>query len=158
MGNSSVQQQSKKPPVPEDIKKMFEDELFADFELRCSDGETLKCHKVILAIRSPVFHAMLSNDMKETQQGFVDVPDFTSIVLKEVLRYIYCGSVVSSENIFEDLIFAAEKYDIGALKEICIKEITRDISKANVFQCLLIADRISGCEKVFEESIKVIGG
>lgn len=137
---------------------MFEDEFFADFELKFEGGETLKCHKFILAARSPVCQKMLSSNMKEARQGFVEVSDFSFEEMKEVLRYIYCGSVEKLDKLASHLIFAGEKYDLVGLKEICIKEIIKNLSEENVLQALLIADRISGCEKLIKECVKLIGG
>jgi speckle-type POZ protein len=135
---------------------MFEDESLADFELECNDGKTLKCHKFILAARSPVFRTMLSVDMKESREGFVIVPDLSSIVMKEVLRFMYCSTVENLDEVAKDLIFAAEKYELNKLKEICFDKINEGLSKANVIQTLHIANKISESEELFEKCARLI--
>ena len=130
---------------------MFEEEKFTDFELRCRDGDILKCHKFVLVSRSPVFHAMLSNDMKEAKQGFAEVPDFDSDVMKEVLRYMYCNNIEENEDSYESLIFAAEKYQLAKLTDICIDHMIRILSLVNVLDITVISNRICGGDKLFHE-------
>jgi speckle-type POZ protein len=127
---------------------MFNDSTFTDFELKCSDGKVLKAHKVILVARSPVFHAILLNDMKEAQQGFAEVFDFDSTVMKEVLRFIYSNQVEGLEKISNRLIFAAEKFQLEGLKEMCIDNIVANLSPKNVLRCLRLADRVSNSKKL----------
>lgn len=143
-------------PFGLDVEKMFEDKLFVDFEFKCSDGEVLKTHKFVLAARSPVFHAMLSNDMKEAKEGSAEVPDFNSITMKEVLRFMYCNKVNKIKKIVRDLIFAAEKYEMEGLKKMCIESLIASLTTENVLQSLLLAERISQGTKLFEKCIYLV--
>lgn len=127
--------------------------MFTDFELRTSDGAVLRTHKVILATRSPMFSKMLSIDMQEAAKGSADVPDFNSIVMKEVLRFIYCNSVENLEVIAGELIYAAEKYQLEGLKEICLNFIMPSVSIGNVLDFLIISDQISKADKLFDKCI-----
>lgn len=142
--------------ISSDVEKMFEDKAFSDFDLKCNDGEVLKAHKVILAARSQVFHAMLTNDMKESKEGFVDVCDFDSKVMKEVLRFMYRNKVEELKEMSQTLIFAAEKYELEELKELCIDSLIASLTTGNVFETLLIADRVSKGEKFFEKCVRLI--
>jgi speckle-type POZ protein len=127
---------------------MFEEDTLADFE-----GEVLSCHKFILAARSPVFYAMLSNDMKEAKQGFADVADFDSKIMREVLRYIYSNQVEELKEIASELILAAEKYEVNGLKEICIDSLIENMSTKKVVKSLLLSNRVSFAENLFNECI-----
>lgn len=133
---------------------MLEDELFADFKLLTNDGKTLKAHRSILAARSPMFYAMLSTDMQESQQGSTDVPDFDSTTMKEVLRFIYSNKV---DN-FDDpvLVFAAEKYQLEELKQLCIENLQKTLSVKNVVESLVISDKISNAKKLYEKCLDVV--
>jgi speckle-type POZ protein len=142
--------------MPGGIQEMFEDETFADFSLACSDDEVLKCHRFILAARSPVFRTMLSIDMKEAKERLVEVPDFGSVVMKELLRFIYRDEVGDISEIASSLVFAAEKYELEKLKKICIKSMIRNMSEENVIESLLITEKIAGCEELYEECVDVI--
>lgn len=95
---------------------MFENDAFTDLELKANDGQIFRVHKAIIAARSSVFYAMLLNEASD-DQDFVDVPEYDSRVLEEVLRFIYCNEIEEFEEIAADLLSAAEKYRIEGLKE-----------------------------------------
>ena len=139
-----------------DYEKMLQDEFFADFKLKCNDGEILKAHKSILAARSPVFFAMLTNNMQEAQQGFADIPDFDSKTMKEVLRFIYRNNVEELKEKATKLIFAAEKYELEELKQMCVASMIASLTTENVLQKLLIADRVSQGKKLSEKCIYLV--
>lgn len=139
-----------------DFKNMFDDEHFADFTLTASDGIELTAHKSIIVARSKVFYAMLKSDTKEARENAVNVPDFDSDTMHEFLRYIYCNEVQDLEIMANDLIFAAEKYEVEGLKKICMESIISSMCKENVIENLKIADRISSSETLFNKCIDVI--
>lgn len=122
------------------FKRMFEEELFCDLELKMSDGNELKAHKSILVGGSPVFEKMLEHVMKEANGSSVDIPDCDSVVMKELLRYVYCYEIQGLQKIAHKLVYAAEKYQLDDLKEICINEIVSAITVDNVLESLVIGD------------------
>lgn len=134
-----------------DYKKTFEREMFADIELQTKDG-SLKANKTILSIRSPVFNAILSKDW---QVSSVDVQDFDSKTMKEVLRFIYYNEVEDLKLLARDLIYAAEKFDIEGLKKLCLNNIIESLSTENVVESLIISDRIKA-PKLFTECLELI--
>jgi hypothetical protein len=146
-----------KPGLQSDFWKMFEESLFTDFELKFNDGGSLLCHKSILVSRSPVFNAMITNDMTESRQGFAEITDFDFNIMRQILRFIYCGEVESMDKIARDLIFAAEKYQLDELKEMCKENILMNLSDINVVEVLQIADKIPDCESLFEKAVRFVG-
>lgn len=142
--------------VASDIKRMFNDELFTDFQLKTNDGEVLKAHKVILAARSPVFFAMLTNDLEEAQTGSVKVRDFNRQIMKEVLRFVYQNEVENVDEIASDLIFAAEKYQLEQLQELCVESLIATTTAVNVLKNFAIADFVPGSKKLFDRCLLII--
>lgn len=57
------------------------------------DGKRLNAHKNILAARSTVFSAMLTHNMTESITNIITITDISYDVMKEVLRFIYTGTV-----------------------------------------------------------------
>lgn len=142
--------------VVSDFQNMLLDETFTDFQLKTNDGEVLKAHKVVLATRSPVFHAMLTKDMQEAREGCANVPDFDSKIMKEILRFIYCHDVGSGDEIARDLIYAAEKYQLDELKKICLASIIKLLSIENVVGALMISDQVSEAVYLNEKCLDLI--
>lgn len=139
-----------------DFKKLLDDESLTDFKLKTSDSKILKVHKAFLSARSPVFHAMLRNDMEEAQTGIVDIKDFDSRTMKEVLRFIYCNEVEDLDKIAKDLIYAADKYHLLELKKMCIASIVASLTVENVLKSLEIADDVSEADMLLEHCLDII--
>lgn len=139
-----------------DIQKMFNEGIFADFKIKTNEGKVFNVHKCFLATRSKVFEKMLSSDMKEVAEGVIEVSDLDYNTMKEVLRFIYCDEVENLDENARKLVYAAEKYELDGLKKICIESIVKKLTTKNVVQALIIADRISGGEKMYEKCLKFI--
>lgn len=134
---------------------MFYDEFFADFKVETSDKRILTVHKNVLAFRSPYFFGMLTTNMKETRDNVVMVPE-DYIIMKEVLRFIYCNEVKSLNTIACELVFAAEKYQLDDLKALCIDSIMESLSIKNVLNALMASDRLTNSEKLKHKCIEMI--
>lgn len=138
-----------------DFEKMFDKNILTDFDLKTNDVEVLKVHKVVLAARSPVFYAMLKNGYKELKQMYVDIKQYDSVVMKEVLRFMYCQKVrFINEEITHKLAFAADMYQVEDLKEACINQIIFTLSTDNVLKSLILADQLT--KNLYSECMELI--
>lgn len=137
---------------------MFDDNLFTDFTLTTNDGEAFTAHKIVLAARSPVFLAMLTTDMQESKKSAVNVPDFDSETICELLRFIYYYEVEDLENVAHKLIYAVEKYQIEDedLKKMCVDSIVSSLTTENVLNSLIISCRVSETDNLFDECVDFI--
>jgi speckle-type POZ protein len=142
--------------VLQDFKRIFEDEEHCDLKIQMGDGVTLNAHKTILIARSPVFHKMLTSNMKEATTSVVDIEDFDSKTMRNLLLFIYCEEVQDLQANAGKLIHAAEKYDLYGLKEMCIEELIANLSVENIIDTLIIADQVSETEKLIKACIPII--
>lgn len=136
-------------------KRMFEKELFTDFEVRV-DSKVLKVHKSILASRSDVFNEMLTGDSQEAAENFVVIKDFDAKTMKELFRFMYSNEVENLNAIAEQLVYAAEKYQLDDLKEICLDSLVTSVSVDNVVDYLIIANEISAANKLFKKCLPIV--
>jgi len=60
---------------------------------KTSDGGSVSAHRVIIAAGSPVFHAMLYGNMKESSRKEIELPNIDSSTLKKLFSFIYSGHV-----------------------------------------------------------------
>ena len=54
---------------------------------KTSDGGSVSAHRVIVAAGSPVFHAMLYGNMKESSQKEIELPNIDSSTLRRCLVF-----------------------------------------------------------------------
>ncbi|KAJ9166715.1 hypothetical protein P3X46_021422 [Hevea brasiliensis] len=85
-------------------------------------------HKAVLASRSPVFRAMLENEMEESRSGTIKISDVSYDALRSFVNYLYTAEACLDEQLACDLLVLAEKYQVKHLKSCCEKFL---VSKLN---------------------------
>ena len=141
--NNDSETKSKEEAV-KDFGKMFESKEFCDFEILC-DGKEFSCHQNILSARSPVFSAMLKNELKESESGKVSIKDVKQETMAEMLYFIYTGLVnetaLTETNAVVELLFAADKYQLDALKDICQDKLRSILDAENAIEFLILGEK-----------------
>ncbi|GBM97274.1 Protein maternal effect lethal 26 [Araneus ventricosus] len=123
-----------------DMQQLFAEKRFCDFNLK-TETEIFPVHRAILGVRSPVFNAIFSHDMKENASRSVDIPDLNADTVRRMLVYIYTDKVCNIlwEDAF-DLYIAGDKYQLLNLKERCSFILKSNFFPSNVCQILVLAD------------------
>jgi speckle-type POZ protein len=132
------------------FKQLLFSKDFSDVTLVSSDGKEIPVHRCILAARSSVFKTMV-----EKKSGVIVVDDIDGETMREMLRFIYTGTVENFETIALKLIYAAEKYDLPDLKSMCDTKLTKQISQENVLEYLKLAEK-SDLNELFFRSMDFI--
>lgn len=110
---------------------------FSDIVLVASHDESGKstphpvpvpANRALLASRSPVFRAMLENEMEESLSGTIKISDVSYDALRAFVTYLYTADACLDELMACDLLVLAEKYQVNHLKTYCEKFL---ISKLN---------------------------
>ena len=109
----------------------------SDFKIICEDEE-LRCHKLILGLRSDFFKTMFNGDMKEANQGFLNIEEFKLKTMKSFHKYLYTDSIDQSE-IDIDLLRAAHMYDFKRLVGECEYGLSLKINEKNVKELFEVA-------------------
>ncbi|KAL0365919.1 UNVERIFIED_CONTAM: BTB/POZ domain-containing protein [Sesamum radiatum] len=71
--------------------------------------------------RSPVFRAMLENEMEESISGTIRISDVSYDALRAFVNYLYTAEACLDEQMACDLLILAEKYQVKHLKTYCEK-------------------------------------
>lgn len=98
-----------------------------------ADSEEFHVHERVLSIRSPVFAAMLTNDMQEKSEMKMTIQEFTAPAVRNFLRHLYTGEapdVMNTMEVFE----LAVKYDVPHLKQICEELMIFNINHSNAYE------------------------
>ncbi|XP_022753506.1 BTB/POZ domain-containing protein At4g08455-like [Durio zibethinus] len=109
--------------------------FFPDIVLVASDDGSpglptmpVPAHKAVLVSRSPVFKAMLENEMEESRSGTIKISDVSYDALRAFVNYLYTAEAWLDEQMACDLLVLAEKYQVKHLKGFCEKFL---VSKLN---------------------------
>ncbi|XP_032222942.1 speckle-type POZ protein [Nematostella vectensis] len=118
---------------------LLDNATFSDTVL-IAGGREFKAHKAILAARSPVFSAMFEHEMEESRKGRVEILDIDPDVFQEMLKFVYTGNTPQIQGMADDLLAAADKYDLERLKVMCEDVLCSNLTVENVCDVLILAD------------------
>ena len=90
---------------------------FCDVTIAVEDKE-FKAHRAVLAAASPFFLALLTSDMKESNEQLikVDLEEATESVVEDALKYLYTGNVTIIEERAHNLLATANYLLLPGLK------------------------------------------
>lgn len=125
--------------LSQDFGLLLESRQSCDVVLKV-EGREIRAHKLILAARSPVFAAMFEHKMKESKLGRVEITDCDFEVFNEVVEFIYTGRAPKLNDMAEQVLRAADKYDLGRLKAMCEDALSSKLSVETAAELLVLAD------------------
>lgn len=132
---ASPESQDSRIKVATDLENAIDNGAFSDLVL-IAGGKVFRAHRIILSMRSHVFASMLENNDES-----IELKDINDLILKEMLRFIYTGSVSAVTG---NLMIAARTYGLEDLHLLCQKELARNISVQNAGNILKLADQAQG--------------
>ena len=118
------------------LEKLYLNDELSDVKIFCQD-KIFNCHKNILACQSEVFKRMLiDSNMAESISGEVKVTDTSEVTMESLLYYIYHDEL-DNEKINEELLIAAEKYEVLGLVWICLNYLKENLNVHNAVRVLI---------------------
>ncbi|CAL5013635.1 unnamed protein product [Urochloa decumbens] len=139
-------------------------------------GETFHAHRAVLAARSPVFMAQLLGSMADAKMDLITLHDIRAETFRILLRFIYTdalpgddelqqqsSSSTTTVELFQDLLAAADMYQLERMKLVCAQKLWECVSAENVATVLGFAEMHScpelkdGCLDFFvvEKNFKI---
>ncbi|XP_064488562.1 speckle-type POZ protein-like [Ornithodoros turicata] len=138
---SSIEREG--PTIQDDLRQLKISNESSDVVLVAHGGKKIRAHKLVLAMRSPVFRAMFANDMKEKRESEVNLKDTDAALVEEMLTFMYTDSAPNIKSMAADLILLADKYDLERLKFMCERELSLNFSVGTVVDVLRWADKLN---------------
>nr|XP_009859378.1 kelch-like protein 24 isoform X1 [Ciona intestinalis]XP_009859379.1 kelch-like protein 24 isoform X2 [Ciona intestinalis] len=127
---NSVQCISQRMALIDKLQKYRSNKEFTDVILTVEDQE-IACHRVVLAANSPYFHALLSSNMKEGREGRVHIQGHKPEIVHMLVRHAYAEAIkVTTENA-QDVLEAADYFQMDMLKSHCEKFLIRQVAESN---------------------------
>ncbi|XP_047341014.1 BTB/POZ domain-containing protein At4g08455 isoform X2 [Impatiens glandulifera] len=112
-------------------------------------------HKAVLVSRSPVFRAMLKNEMAESLSGTIKISDVSHNVLEVFVNYLYTANAELDEQMACDLLIMAEKYEVKHMKDSCENFILSRLNWDNSLSSLVFAHQ-HNAKGLFDAALLVI--
>ncbi|PUZ50639.1 hypothetical protein GQ55_6G074500 [Panicum hallii var. hallii] len=110
-------------------------------------GETFAAHKMVLAMRSPVFRAELYGPMSEATAQRVTIQDMQPAVFRALLHFLYTDSLPGRDrhggdadrDLIWHLLEAADGYAVGRLSLLCQSILSENLDVETVATTLALA-------------------
>lgn len=117
-------------------------EMLCDYIL-VANGERFKVHRVVMASCSDYFRVMLTGDMKESRENFVELMGITAAGLKIVIDFVYDGNLDLTADNVQDVLSAATHLQISNAITLCCQYIEAAITFDNCIDVLNLAELYS---------------
>ena len=122
-----------------------------DVTLAVEDGKAFKAHKCVLSAVGPFFQKLFNIDMRESNEGVVRLEMLTQLGLRDILEFIYTGTVqISTEENAQQLIAMADYLLLPHLKTVAGSLLLRMLNASNCISMYYIAERYQ-CEELTSE-------
>ena len=135
------------------FSSLLEDPSTHDVTFKTSDGGSVSAHRVIVAAGSPVFHAMLYGNMKESSQKEIELPNIDSNMLKMLFYFFYTGHVRASFTKCFELIPVADYFGVAGLVTFCTFVIQMNLTIYNCGDAVALAMKYQ-LDSVLEKCIR----
>lgn len=152
----------KVPPsdLSRNLGKLLQSEEGADVTFKV-EGVEFHAHKIVLAMRSPVFKAELCGPMRETMD--ITVEDMQPAVFDALLHFIYKDALPAMDDLDREengemvkhLLVAADRYAMERMKMLCERMLYKKLDVENVAMTLALADK-HHCSKLKDACIQFI--
>ncbi|TVU42430.1 hypothetical protein EJB05_08835, partial [Eragrostis curvula] len=131
-----------------------EEEVDVTFKVK---GEVFRAHRLVLAMRSPVFKAELCGPMKHKRREIITIEEMEPAAFKALLHFIYTDSLLDldGDDMVKHLLVAADRYGMERMKLMCESILCRNIDVENVASTLALADQ-HHCNKLKDVCIEFI--
>ena len=118
------------------LSSLLNDPSTHDVTFKTSDGGSVSGHRAIVAASSPVFHAMLYGNMKESNEKEITLPSVDTKTFKALLSFAYTGKIeMNTENCL-GILEASHYFNVAMLENKCTDFI---VSSLNIENCCTIA-------------------
>ena len=110
-----------------------------DITFKTSDGGSVSGHRAIVAAGSPMLHAMLYGNMKESNEKEIELPSVDTRSLQYLLTFMYTGQVEATTDEWYGLLLAARYFNVAVLEAKCIDTIAASLNDLNCCKFTIFA-------------------
>ncbi|XP_077500428.1 speckle-type POZ protein-like [Amblyomma americanum] len=132
-------------PLLGQLPGLLESASFGDVEIRVGQKK-LRAHGDLLGRLSPVFAAMLTGPTAEAANRVVVIEDLSYEAVRQLLEFLYAGTLSGISQGAVDLYVAADKYGVASVKAACARQLSNALAPDNAVRVFELAVRHSDKE------------
>ena len=117
----------------------------------CAEDKDFLAHKVILAASSPYFHAMFTNNHRESVENTIHLNGIDASTLELLLNFIYSSSLEIQEENVQNLLAGASWLQLPQVVDACCQFLKARICADNCLGIAAFAD-LHGCPDLHKSS------
>ena len=136
------------------VSQLYAEGLFSDVTL-CAGNDEIKCHRNILAASSSFFMGMFQTELDESRQSKIPIKEMEASTLRLVLSYIYTGKVELSVDNVQNVLSAANLFQMIYLRDGCANFMMHHISVDNCVGVYFFA-RAHECHDLAEAARQMV--
>ncbi|XP_066253061.1 actin-binding protein IPP [Euwallacea similis] len=114
------------------------DKKFCDVEIKLGN-KVFNAHRAILAASSPYFHAMFTGELCEKDQKCIELHGVHPSTFQIILDFMYSGIVTVNKDNVEDLVIAADMFEIVEIITECTYFLIDQLHETNAIGIFLFA-------------------
>ncbi|XP_078572551.1 kelch repeat and BTB domain-containing protein 2-like [Branchiostoma floridae x Branchiostoma japonicum] len=107
------------------------------------EGRRFACHRLVLSAASPYFRAMFTSDMAESRQKTVDLQGLDAGMFREILSYIYSGTLHVTLDKVQPLYQAADLLQLDYVRDTCSSYMAMNVEHSTCVDLYKFADVFS---------------
>ncbi|XP_055854362.1 kelch-like protein 3 [Episyrphus balteatus] len=130
-----------------------EEGQFSDICLISSDDVRFNGHKCVLTAFSEYFKVMFGGALKEASSREVKIHEVNGKVLKPILTFLYTGQIELQSDTIEDILSAANFFQIQLLIQECYNFMGEKLDSKNCLGITMFADQ-HGLVELFQKASK----
>ena len=119
--------------------ELLDDPSTHDVTFKTSDGGSVSAHRAIVAAGSPVFHAMLYGNMKESNEKEIELPSVDTETFSNLLMFLYTGRIKVNPECFENILDTARFFNVSSVEVKIADFIARSLNIKNFFSIINVA-------------------
>ena len=119
--------------------ELLDDPSTHDVTFKTSDGGSVSGHRAIVAAGSPVFHAMLYGNMKESNEKEIKLSSVDTETFSNLLRFLYTGKIRVHPEHFENVLDAARFFNVSSVEAKVAEFIAKSLDNKNFYSIINIA-------------------
>lgn len=136
--NVSLTQNSAFTHCFRELNRMRMNGTLCNCVLTTTDGASFRVHKFVMALCSDYFRTLFTNSLVDRRCGdgqyarkFYHIPNISSASLESIIKFAYSGVVHINENNVNELLPAADQFNVEGIVRECIDFLLENMTAEN---------------------------